>query len=367
LGRKHQVHLVCFAPSASAVLLKKKLEKTCKQVEVVVSPYPTAQFREIKPFIFKSLFSPLPFIVFRHQDRKMKRQVEKLIEKERFDAIHIDHLSIAPYLPDKKDCFWVLEEHNLESEINWGIVKKEGWNKFKLFSLLEALKLTIYERVMIPKFDYVLAISKADQRKLTGLGARENRVFFLPTPFETKSFFHFQKKQPIILFIGMLSWWPNKDGFFWFYKKVFPQVRQEIPNVKFVVIGKEATKEMVEADKKDASLDLVGYVKDLEKYLACASVFVVPLRAGSGIRIKILTALSYGLPVVSTKKGAEGIVGRSGQGVILADDPEDFARAVIKVLKDRELADKLSKAGFDFIAKNYNQQKAAKILAKVYL
>ncbi|MBU3956748.1 glycosyltransferase family 4 protein [Patescibacteria group bacterium] len=366
LGQKHQIYLACFASDLPTAALKKKLKKICQRIEVIVSPYPTARFKKIKPFIFKSLFSSLPFIVYRYRDKRFKKTVEKILEKEKFDAIHIDHLNMASYLPREKDCLWVLEEHNLESEINWGIVRREEWNKFKIFSLLEAIKLAIFERRTVSKFDYIFAISKSDRKKLIKLGAKENKVFFLPTSFKTKPLLGSKSHKLTILFVGLLAWWPNKDGLLWFYEKIFPLVKQKIPNVELIVIGKEATKEMIDLDKKDRQFRLIGYVEDLEKYLAKASVFIVPLRVGSGIRIKILTALAAGLPVVSTKKGAEGIASRSGKGIILADGPKHFARAVVKILKNRKLANKLSRTGLDFVKRDYNQQKAAEALERAY-
>lgn len=366
LSKKHQVYLVCFTPQSRDLTYQRNLQRLCAEVKVFVSNTPFDHFRNIHPIILKSLFLPEPFIVHRYRDGRFKKAVEEILEKEKIDAIHIDHLNMASYLPKKKDCLWVFEEHNLESEINWGIVKRERWNKFKFFSLIEGLKMVIYERVKIPRFDYLFAISESDRKKLIIIGARENRVFFLPTPFKTKPLFDLEKSKPIILFVGLLAWWPNKDGLLWFYEKVFPLVKQKIPKAELMVVGKEATKEMFDLDEKDPCFNLVGYVKDLDKYLSQAGVFVSPMRAGSGIRIKILTTLSVGLPVVSTTKGAEGIVDKASNGIILADSPEDFSQAVIDILKNKKLAEKLSKAGLDFVKRNFNQQKATNVLKKVY-
>lgn len=366
LAKNHQLFLLCFAPSKQYLSHQGHLEKLCSEVRVFVSNLPFDHFKNIGSVILKSLFLPEPFIVYRHRDKRFKKAVDEILEKEKIDAIHIDHLNMSSYLPKKKNCLWVLEEHNIESEINWGIFKRERWNKFKLFSFLEALKSVVYEKRMISKFDYILTISRDDQRKLIRLGARKNNVFFLPAPFDINPRFCFKNQESVVLFVGMLSWWPNKDGLFWFYKSVFPLIKKEIADAEFLVIGKEATREMIGLDQKDPDFKLVGYVKDLEKYFGKAGVFIVPLQAGSGIRIKILTALSMGLPVVSTKKGAEGIVGKSGEGIILADSPNDFAQAVVEVLKNKSPAERLSKTGLDFIKKNYNEKKAKAVLEKVY-
>lgn len=366
LSKEHQVFLACFLSDFKKIAAKKPLEKICQRVEVISSPYPTAEFKNIKSFIFRGLFSPLPFIVFRHYHRGMKDLVEKLIEKEKFDAFHIDHLAMASYLPKKKNCLWVLEEHNIESEINWGIFKKESWNKFKVFSLLEALKANFYEEKIIPKFDYIFAISEKDKEKLIRLGAKKKKVFFLPILFKAKSLFSFGERAPLILFIGGLSWWPNKDGLLWFYQKVYLLVKKEIPRVNLVVIGTHPPKEILKIGEKDSSVQIKGYVRNIKPFFSQAGVFIAPIRAGSGVRIKILDALSFGLPVVSTKKGAEGIVSKNEGGVILADNPRKFAKAIIKILKSKKLTEELSKSGLELIKNHYNKEKARLVLEKVY-
>jgi len=366
LAKKYKVFLVCFCSNSKKTTAKKPLEKICQRVEVIVSPYPTAEFKDIKTFIFRSLFSPLPFIVFRHYHREMKDLVERLIKKEKFEALHIDHLAMASYLPKKKEGLWFLEEHNIESEINWGIFKKESWNKFKIFSFLEALKAILYEKRIIPKFDYIFAISKEDKKKLVRLGAKKEKVFFLPTPFEIRNLFSSQKRTSLILFVGGLAWWPNKDGLLWFYEKIYPLVKKEIPKVKSVIIGAHPPKEIARIGEEDSSVQVKGYLPEIKPFLSQAGVFIVPIRAGSGVRIKILDALSFGLPVVSTKKGAEGIANKNEGGLILADEPEKFAKAIVEILKNKKLAEELSKAGLEFIKNRYNEEKTRLVLEKVY-
>lgn len=366
LAKKHTLFLVCFAPQKQDLIYKENLEKVCRKVKVVVSHIPFDHFNKIRRVIIRSFFSLDPLITFRYRDKRFQRAVEQILQNEEIEAIHVDHLNLAFYLPREKRQLWVLEEHNVESVLNWQIVQKERFNKFKFFSFLEAIKLMVFQRKMMKRFDYCLAISQPDGQKLVGLGAKKSRVFFLPTPFETKNLFSFEEKKPVILFVGLLSWWPNKDGFWWFYRQIFPLIKREITKAEFWVIGKEAFGKMANASKKNPSLKLLGYVKELRGYLEKASIFVVPLRSGSGVRMKILTSLASGLPVVSTTIGAEGIEAKSGKEILIADSPKEFARASVRILKDRKLAGKLSQNGIKFIKKHYNQNQAQKVLDKIY-
>ena len=177
---------------------------------------------------------------------------------------------------------------------------------------------------------------------------------------KAKSLFKWGNKN--ILFVGLLSWWPNKDGFIWFYKKVFPFIKKVIPQVKFYVVGrgKKYFKKIVSQNEKN--IVFTGYVKNTKPYLKKAGVFIIPLRMGSGIRIKALTAMARGIPVVSTKMGVKGLGVKNNKEVLVSDGPKTFAKAVIKILKNKKTALCLSKNAQQFIKKNYNEKLASRIL-----
>lgn len=366
LGQSNEVYLCCFSPQKLPESSIKKIKSFCKKIYCLESPYVVSDFRKIKSFIFRALFSLNPFIAFRYEDKRMKRITQKLIKKEKFDAIYIGSMNLATYLPQKKQSLWVLEEHNVESEMWWEIGKREKWNKFKLFCLLETLKLMLFERKVLPKFDRILAISEVDKQKMVSLGVPESRISFLPTACEVNNKFSFKNKGKLIFFVGTLFWWPNKEGIEWFYRKVFPLVKKKIPKVKLLIVGIGGEPDFTQLVETDKSAIMVGYQPDLDKFWYQAGIFIAPIRVGSGIRIKILTALSRGIPVVSTSKGAEGIVDKTGHGVFLADNPDDFARQVIALLTDQKLAEEASAQAREFIKKEYCATKAKKILSQIY-
>lgn len=370
LAQENKVHLVCFVPSASELKHRQKLEKVCASVRVFVWPKTTANYRQMVGDVFFNLFSRAPFTLYRYSSPEMHAYLDRLLRKEEFDIIWIDHLNMAQYLPRRqaglprqKKQTWVLEEHNIESSAKASIVRHER-SIFKFIFAHEATRLWFYERKVIPRFDYWLAISRPDRQALIKRGANPDRAFFLPTPFAVKPLYTPGSKE--ILFIGLLSWWPNKDGFAWFYQKVFPPIRKKLPQVKFVAVGAQARPFMEEAAARDPNLILPGYVAEIEPYLAAAGVFVVPLRMGGGIRIKILTAMAAGVPVVATTKAAEGIEVTHGKNILLADTPEEFARQVVRILTDRKLAQRLSQGGKKLIKDKYNKESAARTLRLTY-
>jgi len=134
-----------------------------------------------------------------------------------------------------------------------------------------------------------------------------------------------------IVFLGDLTYPPNRDGVLFFAREVFPLIRRAEPGATWHVLGRP-TEELRAAIDGQPAVVMTGYVPDVRPHVAQAEVVVVPLRAGGGARLKILEALAMGRPVVSTGLGAEGLEPR--QGVTIADSPADFAAAVLNVLRD---------------------------------
>ena len=138
-----------------------------------------------------------------------------------------------------------------------------------------------------------------------------------------------------ILFLGTMHWPPNIDCVLHFHNEILPLVRREIPDVTFTIAGQRPPASITRL-ASDPAVRVTGYVSDARELAAECGVFVVPLRSGSGVRVKILNAMAMGLPVVSTSVGAEGLEAVHGEHILIADTPEDFARAVVE-RADRQL------------------------------
>jgi polysaccharide biosynthesis protein PslH len=157
-----------------------------------------------------------------------------------------------------------------------------------------------------------------------------------------------------IVFSGTLDFRPNVDAVTWFAQRVLPLVRVRHPRAELIVVGRRPTPAL-EQMAADQLITLTGEVPDARPYLAAASVYVVPMRIGGGVRLKLLEALALEAPVVCTSLGAEGVIGLQHEmHCLLADDPTGFARAVIRLLDDPELGRRLGAAGRTLVAKRYD-------------
>jgi glycosyltransferase involved in cell wall biosynthesis len=150
---------------------------------------------------------------------------------------------------------------------------------------------------------------------------------------------------PVVLFAGLMTYEPNVDGAAWFVDEILPLVQAAVPGVQFAIVGRAAPA-VVELGSR-AGVEVTGYVDRIEDALARADVVVVPLRQGSGTRIKIIEAWAHRIPVVSTRIGAEGLDATDGLDLLLADTPADFADAVARLLTDSELRRSLVEHGLD--------------------
>lgn len=169
-----------------------------------------------------------------------------------------------------------------------------------------------------------------------------------------------------ILHIGTMYWPPNIDGILWFIRQVYPRIRAERPDVTFDVVGARPPQEIVSLGGPGTGINVTGYVPDPTPLLQQAGAMVVPLRAGGGMRVKILNALAQGLPIVSTTLGCEGIDVQHGRHILIADTPDEFARATLGLLQDPRLASTLGRHGRELAQAKYDYRVACRSLDDVY-
>jgi glycosyltransferase involved in cell wall biosynthesis len=163
---------------------------------------------------------------------------------------------------------------------------------------------------------------------------------------------HAPARSPVILFSGLMSYYPNQQGVRWFLDSVLPRVRREVPNARVVIAGASPPKWLIA--RREIGVDVTGAVVDMRPQFAAASVVIVPLKIGGGTRVKILEAQAMERPVVSTAVGAEGLAQRHDETILLGDDEESFAAHVIRLLKDRSTAARIARGGRRHVVQHFD-------------
>jgi glycosyltransferase involved in cell wall biosynthesis len=169
-----------------------------------------------------------------------------------------------------------------------------------------------------------------------------------------------------ILHIGTMYWPPNVDGILWFIQQVYPQIRAKRPQTIFDVVGARPPQEIMDLSGNGTGVNVTGYVPDPTPYRQQAGLMVVPLRAGGGMRVKILEALAQGLPIVSTTLGCEGIAVTHGQNILIADTPHEFAQAVLRLLDNPQFAAELGCNGRRLAEQLYDYRQVCQPLETIY-
>jgi glycosyltransferase involved in cell wall biosynthesis len=226
----------------------------------------------------------------------------------------------------------------------------------KLACWLESRALQRAERRYVQLADYVLTVSENNRASFAPY-VDPRRISVIPTGVDTEYFQPGVLSGPVpeqpdtMVFTGSMDWMPNEDGVAYFVAKILPLIRAQIPEAVFWAVGRQPPRRL-QALASD-SVVVTGAVEDIRPYLAKAALCVVPLRSGSGTRIKIFEAMAMGKAVISTTMGAEGLPVRHGENIILADDPADFTRQVIQLMRDPQRRARLGRAARRLVEEHY--------------
>ncbi|MHB1457498.1 MAG: glycosyltransferase family 4 protein, partial [Armatimonadota bacterium] len=289
------------------------------------------------------------------------------IESFKPDIVHIDHLQMAQFVEFDKSYKVVLDNHNVESTIIKRVAETSDSMPTRLYAGLEWPKLQRYEVDICNKCDLVLTVSETDKDSLTAMGVNPAIIESVPigVDVDTMKPVDMVTQSRNILSLGTMSWPPNIDSMLYFVKDVMPIIRDHLPGCTLTIAGSQPSP-AIQSLESEPDISVTGFVEDIDSIARKCGVFIVPLRSGSGVRVKILNALAMGLPIVSTSIGAEGLDVRDDEHLLIADTPHDFANSVIRILTDPDLAQTLGLNGRAFVCDNYSWETTGNRLLQIY-
>ncbi len=290
---------------------------------------------------FAALFSRLPITIARKSSASVQHKILELLEveqpeKDGFDIVVCDFLTSTVNLPSGVP--YVLFEHNVESTI-WKRYAEQAQDPIqRSFFRGQLRRLQTCETAACRQAVHVITVSESDAELLRQMCGIAN-VSSVPTGVDVRYFSPPPtpdgKFASDLLFLGSMDWMPNIDGVLWFVKRVLPQIRQQRPLCSFAIVGRRPAAAIREL-ASNPLFRVTGTVADVRPYLWAGAVSVVPLRVGSGTRLKIYESMAAGIPVVSTTIGAEGLSVSSPENIRIADDAGGFARACLELLDNRD-------------------------------
>jgi glycosyltransferase involved in cell wall biosynthesis len=303
----------------------------------------------------RGLVSSVPVAVDRFHPPGMRRFLEGLIRKEKFDCAVVDHLAPTAYFPDLAHA--VFFQHNVETMI-WRrhVDHAEGVLRRAYFKL-QADRMYDYERRVSRESGHIVAVSRTDADEMRRL-FDVTRVSEIPTGVNIEYFLPPEPRPSgegaDLVFVGSMDWLPNVDGVTYFVKEVLPLIRRRRPETTLAVVGRTPPAKVSQLGAEDSRIRITGTVPDIRPYLWGSAVSIVPLRIGGGTRLKIYEAMAAKIPVVSTTVGAEGLTAHPPDDIRIADTPQDFADHCLELLGDAAARDRVARAAWEMVDASFS-------------
>jgi glycosyltransferase involved in cell wall biosynthesis len=394
LSRQHEVTLLSFMRPGDPPEAVEHLRVFCQAVYTV--PMRRSRARDAWHML-RSLASNTPFLIARDWVPEMADRTSHIADRNsQFDVMHADQLWMAPYAlratgrqgerergSAGKRPMLVLDQHNAVYLIPQRLALHEPNPLKRALLTLEGRKLARFEARICQQFDHVVWVTQEDQdalygrmmndegprtddQRTTSVVGRRSSVIPICVDPDAQPVIPRRPDAHRVTFLGGLHWPPNAEGIIWFVRDAWPRVSQQVPDAVLTVIGKNPPSRIQNPNSEFQNLDVTGYVDDPTPYLTETAVFIVPLHAAGGMRVKILDAWCWGLPVVTTCVGAEGIQVQDGKNALVADTPDGFAQAVVRILREPGLAPRLAAGGRRSVEAHYDWHQVYRAWDQVY-
>jgi glycosyltransferase involved in cell wall biosynthesis len=266
------------------------------------------------------LFGPWPYTLARYRNPELPGVLRALVAETRPRFALVNHLHMATYAEDLTGVPIVLREHNLEHVWMERYARRLGWTPAGLYARTQIRRLREAETALCRRASLVLAIQEGEASQVRAM-APGVRVEVLPVGVDLGRFSDpHPGEPPVVLLAGSFAWKPNVDGAIQFLNKGWPRVTARVPRARLRVVGKDPPRSVIHAADK-VGAEPVGYVESIAEEFARATVFVVPLWAGAGVRVKIVEAMAARVPVVATRLAAEGLGLTAGEHYAAGDTP----------------------------------------------
>jgi glycosyltransferase involved in cell wall biosynthesis len=329
--------------------------------------------------LVRGLLGPTPIPVLNYSSRRVARQLTAILEEGLFDTVQLESVHLLEYVAVIRAArarpAILADWHNIESEVMWKYSEVAPSVARRLAARRTAQLLEQAEQRLLAACDAHTVASERDRRSLMArlpgadLHVVPNGVdvgFYTDDELERacKRSGRGKGTGREIVFVGSMDYHANIDAVTWFAKEIWPGLRRKHPNLRFTIAGRSPAPE-VRALASD-SVTVTGTVEDVRPFYAGPLALVAPLRVGGGTRLKILEAMAAGVPVVSTRLGAEGLEIEDGRNILLADTAGQFLTCIDRLISSSELRRGLSQAGHELVRKCYDWPIAGAQLYRIH-
>jgi polysaccharide biosynthesis protein PslH len=346
LAKKHELTLVSFTGQEAVDVEAPALREICRDIHIVPwQPYNPKSARALLGF-----FSLKPRSVVDTESPAMRQQIEQLLQREKYDLVIATEFGMAGYVryfqgvPALFEC--------LELGVFYTMFHEQSSTLHRVRNGLTWYKQARYTANLLKQFNACTVASEPELALLKTIAPFFKNAQVIPNCVSLEDYRDIQAQpQPeTLIFAGSFGYYANYEAMDWFLREVYPLVQVEVPNVQLSITGDPAGRSL----PPTRGVLQTGHVKDVRPLMASAWASLVPIKTGGGTRLKIIESMALRTPVISTSKGAEGIEYCNGQDILIADTPEDFAKAVVRLLRDPQLHKTLSENAYNLVRQKYD-------------
>lgn len=343
LAPKHQITLLSFYEQETELGHVPRLKEMCEAVHLVKLD----KFHSAQNMVAGIFRLGLPFQVSYYSSKVFRAKLQQLLHQHDFDLVHGFLIRLSPYF-DSLQIPLVLEAiDSMVLNFERRLQQEQGLKR--LFFAEELRRLKIFEPRAIVKSAATLVVSSIDQHKMGN-----PKVSVVPVGVDTDFFVPKNAPNPQrVIFSGNMSYEPNITAVRWFVRYCFEQVKAQVPNFQLVIAGANPSPEITDL-AKIPSIQVTGRVPSMVTALQDSQISIAPMRSGSGQQIKILEAMACGLPVITTTLGLGDIKATPEAQILVADEPDQFTAALVRLLRDPNLCQALGQRARHFIVENHS-------------
>ena len=342
--------------------LPKELQERCLEIRTVdIPPRPSWQ-RAIA-----GLLRGEADLAERFRHPQLEQELKELLARYTFDAAQLEGLEMTAYLPllVAAGVRIIYDAHNAEANLQETAARLSERFTLRAYSQVQAARLQRYEAELCAAVDDVIAVSEEDAAVLAEL-APSASIRVIPNSIHTHLYAgaRVEAPRPTLVFTGKMDYRPNVDAVTWFAREIWPQIRIQNEKVELQIVGKDPTP-AIQRLAQDERIMVTGEVAEMLPYLLSCTVFIAPLRMGSGTRLKLLEAMAAGCAIVASPLAAAGLAG-AGEAYTLAESVDGFAQETLELLADPQRRQQMGLAARALVAARYDWAQTAPQVQEIY-
>ena len=317
---------------------------------------------------FLNIFSNQSYNVSRYYDDDVAQLLGNVLRENEFDIVQFEGLFVVPYLDlvkENSNAKVIYRAHNIEFDVWERLAASEQFTPRRKYLEFLSRRLKSYEKEEINRFDQVFAISHHDRQSILTFGCETRlEVFPVAVDFDQYQVDISKTSFPTLFHLGAMDWRPNKEGLEWFLDEIWPDIEKLSGELRFYIAGKNMQRQFFDYDSDNLIVE--GEVFDAVEFMNSKAIMIVPLRSGSGMRVKIIEGMAMQKCIIATSMAAEGINCEPGKDILIADTPDEFYRCILQCITQPQRWREIGENARKTVERDHSIQANASRMLQIY-